>query len=48
MQPINSVYRVAFRVDLDSMSGSNEQGKNIITAFDDANAMTLWRYVDIL
>ncbi|WMV46936.1 hypothetical protein MTR67_040321 [Solanum verrucosum] len=43
-----SLFRVAFGVELDSMSGSNEQGKNSIAAFDDANAMTLWRYVDIL
>ncbi|KAH0762932.1 hypothetical protein KY290_019005 [Solanum tuberosum] len=45
---LDSVFRVAFGVELDSMSGSNEQGKNFIAAFDDANAMTLWRYVDIL
>ncbi|KAH0738463.1 hypothetical protein KY290_037168 [Solanum tuberosum] len=45
---LDSVFRVSFGVELDSMSGSNEQGKNFIAAFDDANAMTLWRYVDIL
>ncbi|KAH0737587.1 hypothetical protein KY290_036292 [Solanum tuberosum] len=45
---LDFVFRVAFGVELDSMSGSNEQGKNFIAAFDDANAMTLWRYVDIL
>ncbi|WMV11379.1 hypothetical protein MTR67_004764 [Solanum verrucosum] len=45
---IDSVFRVAFGVELDSMCGSNEQGKNFIAAFDDASAMTLWGYVDIL
>ncbi|KAH0731219.1 hypothetical protein KY290_002248 [Solanum tuberosum] len=45
---LDSIFRVAFGVELDSMCGSNEQGKNFIAAFDDASAMTLWRYVDIL
>ncbi|XP_015071900.1 cytochrome P450 704C1-like [Solanum pennellii] len=44
---LDSVFKVAFGVELDSMCGSNEQGKNFNAAFDDASAMTLWRYVDV-
>lgn len=45
---LDSIFRVAFGVDLDTMCGSNEEGVKFSTAFDDASAMTLWRYVDIL
>ncbi|TMW94019.1 hypothetical protein EJD97_010862 [Solanum chilense] len=44
---LDSIFKVAFGVELDSMCGSNEQGKNFNAAFDDASAMTLWRYVDV-
>ncbi|KAK4371938.1 hypothetical protein RND71_007322 [Anisodus tanguticus] len=45
---LDSIFRVAFGVELDSMCGSNEEGKKFSDAFDDASAMTLWRYVDFL
>nr|AAZ39646.1 cytochrome P450 monooxygenase [Petunia x hybrida] len=44
---LDSIFRVAFGVELDSMCGSNEEGKNFSNAFDNASALTLWRYVDM-
>lgn len=44
---LDSIFKVAFGVELDSMCGSNEEGTRFSNAFDDASAMTLWRYVDI-
>lgn len=45
---LDSIFRVAFGVELDSMCGSNEEGKVFSNAFDDASATTLKRYVDPL
>ncbi|PHT39856.1 CytochromeC1 [Capsicum baccatum] len=44
---LDSIFGVAFGVELDSMSGSNEEGKIFSDAFDKASAITAWRYVDI-
>ncbi|KAF5732972.1 hypothetical protein HS088_TW17G00506 [Tripterygium wilfordii] len=44
---LDSIFKVAFGVELDSMLGSNEEGTSFSNAFDNASAMTLWRYVDI-
>ncbi|KAK6918487.1 Cytochrome P450 [Dillenia turbinata] len=44
---LDSIFKVAFGVELDSMCGSSEEGTHFGNAFDDASAMTLWRYVDI-
>lgn len=44
---LDSISKVAFGVKLDSMCGSNEEGTKFGSAFDDASAMTLYRYVDI-
>ncbi|CAI9101614.1 OLC1v1038981C1 [Oldenlandia corymbosa var. corymbosa] len=44
---LDSIFKVAFGVDLDSMCGSNEEGKKFSCAFDDASALSLKRYVDI-
>ncbi|KAJ9556463.1 hypothetical protein OSB04_011077 [Centaurea solstitialis] len=44
---LDSIFKVAFGIDLDSMCGSNEEGVRFSKAFDDASAMTLKRYVDI-
>ncbi|KAL7083293.1 hypothetical protein ACP275_14G152300 [Erythranthe tilingii] len=44
---LDSIFRVAFGVELDTMCGSSEEGCEFSDAFDDASAMTLWRYVDI-
>ncbi|XP_006339781.1 cytochrome P450 704C1-like [Solanum tuberosum] len=45
---LDSIFRIAFGVELDSMCGSNDEGKKFINAFDDASELTLWRFVDIL
>ncbi|EEF32833.1 cytochrome P450, putative, partial [Ricinus communis] len=44
---LDSIFKVVFGVELDSMCGSNEEGIIFSNAFDNASAMTLWRYVDI-
>lgn len=44
---LDSIFKVAFGVELDSMCGSNEQGRKFSHAFDDASALSLYRYVDI-
>ncbi|KAJ4848490.1 hypothetical protein Tsubulata_003361, partial [Turnera subulata] len=44
---LDSIFKVVFGVELDSMCGSNEEGAKFSTAFDDASAMILWRYVDV-
>ncbi|XP_074273171.1 cytochrome P450 704C1-like [Silene latifolia] len=45
---LDSIFKVAFGVELDSMCGSNEEGIRFSQAFDDASATSLYRYVDIL
>ncbi|KAL2251685.1 UNVERIFIED_CONTAM: cytochrome [Sesamum indicum] len=45
---LDSIFRVAFGVELDSTCGSNEEGARFSRAFDDASAITTWRYVDLL
>lgn len=44
---LDSIFEVAFGVELDSMCGSSEEGIKFSNAFDDSSAMTLWRYVDL-
>ena len=44
---LDSIFRVGFGVELDSMCGSNEEDTKFSSAFDDASALTLYRYVDI-
>nr|DAD18630.1 TPA_asm: hypothetical protein HUJ06_020093 [Nelumbo nucifera] len=43
---LDSIFKVGFGVELDSMGGSSE-GTKFAQAFDDSSALTLWRYVDI-
>lgn len=45
---LDSIFSVAFGAELDSTRGSNEQGLRFSRAFDDASAITAWRYVDVL
>ncbi|XP_021748108.1 cytochrome P450 704C1-like [Chenopodium quinoa] len=45
---LDSIFKVAFGVELDSMCGSSEEGREFSQAFDDASALSLYRYVDIL
>ncbi|KAI5421415.1 hypothetical protein KIW84_045014 [Lathyrus oleraceus] len=44
---LDSIFKVAFGTELDSMCGTNEEGKNFANAFDSASALTLYRYVDV-
>ncbi|KAK2996778.1 hypothetical protein RJ639_025624 [Escallonia herrerae] len=44
---LDSIFKVAFGVELDSMCGSSEEGIKFSNAFDDSSALTLRRYVDI-
>nr|AYV88889.1 cytochrome P450 oxidase CYP704A150 [Polygala tenuifolia] len=44
---LDSIFKVAFGVELDSMCGSNEEGKKFAIAFDNASAAILQRYVDV-
>lgn len=44
---MDSIFQVAFGVDIDSLCGSNEEGSKFAEAFDDSSALIMWRYVDI-
>ncbi|KAK4748373.1 hypothetical protein SAY87_014959 [Trapa incisa] len=44
---LDSIFKVTFGVELDLMCGSSEESMVFGNAFDDASAMTLWRYVDV-
>ncbi|KAK2991365.1 hypothetical protein RJ640_024038, partial [Escallonia rubra] len=44
---LDSIFKITFGVELDSICGSTEEGRKFSNAFDDSSAMTLWRYVDI-
>ncbi|GAU25130.1 hypothetical protein TSUD_363000 [Trifolium subterraneum] len=44
---LDSIFKVAFGTELDSMCGTNEEGRNFANAFDSASALTLYRYVDV-
>lgn len=44
---LDSVFKVGFGVDLNTLSGLNEFGNRFIKAFDDSNAIVFWRYVDL-
>ncbi|PHU13983.1 hypothetical protein BC332_15188 [Capsicum chinense] len=44
----DAIFRVAYGVELDNMSSSNKEGTKFSDAFDNANAVLIWRYVDIL
>ncbi|KAK2353944.1 hypothetical protein P8452_74441 [Trifolium repens] len=44
---LDSMFRVSFGTELDSMGGTSEERKNFAIAFDSANAITLYRYVDV-
>ncbi|KAJ4956547.1 hypothetical protein NE237_013330 [Protea cynaroides] len=44
---LDSIFKVGFGVELDSMEGSID-GTKFANAFDDSSELTIWRYVDIL
>ncbi|KAL5699861.1 hypothetical protein ACHQM5_030700 [Ranunculus cassubicifolius] len=43
---LDSIFKVGFGIELDSIYGSHE-GTIFANAFNDTSALTLWRYVDI-
>ncbi|XP_076926419.1 cytochrome P450 704C1-like [Bidens hawaiensis] len=43
----DSIFKVGFGIDLDNLSGQNEEGARFSRAFDDANNFTSKRYVDL-
>lgn len=45
---LDSIFKVGFGVDLNCLEGSSEEGAELMKAFDDANALIYWRYVDPL
>ncbi|KAL1550799.1 cytochrome P450 [Salvia divinorum] len=44
---MDTMSRVGFGVDLDTLSGSDEISNQFIKAFDDSNVIVYWRYVDV-
>ncbi|GAB4844391.1 hypothetical protein Ancab_037755 [Ancistrocladus abbreviatus] len=43
---LDSIFKVGFGVDLNCLDGSGKEGTQFMKAFDDANALVYWRYVD--
>lgn len=43
---IDSIFKVGFGTDLKCLEGSNKDGATFIKAFDDANTLIYWRYLD--
>ncbi|KAJ9561175.1 hypothetical protein OSB04_006335 [Centaurea solstitialis] len=43
----DSIFKVAFGIDFDNITGSNEEGARFCHAFDEANALILRRFFDI-
>ncbi|WOL05707.1 Cytochrome P450 [Canna indica] len=44
---LDSIFKVGFGVELDTLSGSNEEGKIFSKAFDDSSAQVMQRYFDV-
>lgn len=44
---LDSVFKIVLGVELDNMCGTYEEGTRFSKAFDEASAITLYRYVDI-
>nr|GEU37452.1 cytochrome P450 704C1-like [Tanacetum cinerariifolium] len=45
---LDSIFKVGFGFDLDTLSGLNEASNQFMKAFDDANGLVFWRFVDLL
>ncbi|XP_019107742.1 cytochrome P450 704C1 isoform X2 [Beta vulgaris subsp. vulgaris] len=43
---LDSIFKVGFGVELNCLEGSSKEGVEFMKAFDDANALVYWRYVD--
>lgn len=44
---LDSIFKVGFGVDLDTLSGLDESSNQFMKAFDDSNNLTFWRYADL-
>uniref|UniRef100_A0A1W7HBV9 Cytochrome P450 n=1 Tax=Scoparia dulcis TaxID=107240 RepID=A0A1W7HBV9_SCODU len=44
---MDSMFKVGFGIDLDTLSGSDDISNQFIKAFDDSNVIVYWRYVDV-
>ncbi|KAI7728121.1 hypothetical protein M8C21_028623 [Ambrosia artemisiifolia] len=44
----DSIFKVGFGFDLDTLSGLDEASNRFMKAFDEANSLTFWRFVDLL
>lgn len=45
---LDSIFKVGFGVDLNTLSGSDDFSNRFMKAFDDSNVIVYWRYVDLL
>ncbi|KAF9613967.1 hypothetical protein IFM89_014032 [Coptis chinensis] len=43
---LDSIFKVGFGIELNSLSGSDEFGNKFTKAFDDSNVSVYWRFVD--
>ncbi|CAN1775026.1 Cytochrome P450 704C1 [Linum perenne] len=43
---LDSIFKVGFGVELNCLRGTSKEGIDFMKAFDEANALTYWRYVD--
>ncbi|KAL6008026.1 hypothetical protein ACLOJK_033532 [Asimina triloba] len=43
---LDSIFKVGFGAELDSLRGSSEEANQFAEAFDDSSALIFWRYVD--
>ncbi|KAL8210845.1 hypothetical protein R6Q57_005282 [Mikania cordata] len=44
---LDSIFKVGFGFDLDTLSGSDEASSRFMKAFDDSNGLVYWRFVDL-
>ncbi|KAM0946757.1 putative abieta-7,13-dien-18-ol hydroxylase [Dioscorea sansibarensis] len=44
---LDSIFKIGFGVELDTLSGSNKEGRNFAEAFDDVNRTILKRFLDV-
>ncbi|KAK1409179.1 hypothetical protein QVD17_35704 [Tagetes erecta] len=45
---LDSIFKVGFGFDLDTLSGLNEASNRFMKAFDESNSLVFWRFVDLL
>ncbi|XP_076934378.1 cytochrome P450 704C1-like [Bidens hawaiensis] len=45
---LDSIFKVGFGFDLDTLSGLDEASNRFMKAFDESNSLVFWRFVDLL